>query len=541
MKGIHMNTYIKELITGKEKARAVEMAALMHTDNLPVLNKFNTHLSELSETIVKSIYSAGGMYLTDIKMMLSFSYEEQTIEKAVKELISDGYIIKSSTPYGILLGLSKEGVSQIKMHPDYYDGSFQVNVQDMDLSGEASYLKRKCCSYAIADYVFNRRLIMLWNKFWSTDKLIRNHYLMKQYIKNILYRVYLDMDKDSRLTFLTDAGLSEKEQALFLDNTSFIVWTAQKFAELIFIKVGFDRIRATDEYRQYIAIIKRDALKTPKFETYYLLKDMLSDDEKKNYIELKILLTWKCNLIALADDKVRNTLSGTKELVEKEKKLDTVNMYLGTLQNKKRSITSKNAFKGKGNEREVAEAVVNLAMLDSAINECKEIKSTLEADFSFAVLRSYDGNENDYEERVLTLLRLKQNCVYLHARSPKELKLYLIQNQEDYFDLLSMHRKLSIAFQLIKRLWPYVSVEVGIYTYSDEQAAFIESVIPTLIKKLLESKETAFFGNILSDVVSIKKASKTIKPRYKYYQTILDEMKGVTDNDEKRSYESPEN
>ncbi|MBR1623894.1 MAG: hypothetical protein IJ675_08325, partial [Pseudobutyrivibrio sp.] len=212
-----------------------------------------------------------------------------------------------------------------------------------------------------------------------------------------------------------------------------------------------------------------------------------------------------------------------------------------TLQNKKRSITSKNAFKGKGNEREVAEAVVNLAMLDSAINECKEIKSTLEADFSFAVLRSYDGNENDYEERVLTLLRLKQNCVYLHARSPKELKLYLIQNQEDYFDLLSMHRKLSIAFQLIKRLWPYVSVEVGIYTYSDEQVAFIESVIPTLIKKLLESKETAFFGNILSDVVSIKKASKTIKPRYKYYQTILDEMKGVTDNDEKRSYESPEN
>nr|WP_297703221.1 hypothetical protein [uncultured Butyrivibrio sp.] len=120
-----MNTYIKELITGKEKARAVEIAALMHTDNLPVLNKCNTHLSEMSETIVKAIYSAGGMYLTDIKMMLSFSYEEQTIEKAVKELIADGYIIKTSTPYGILLGLSKEGVSQIKMHPDYYDGSFQ--------------------------------------------------------------------------------------------------------------------------------------------------------------------------------------------------------------------------------------------------------------------------------------------------------------------------------------------------------------------------------------------------------------------------------
>lgn len=42
-----------------------------------------------------------------------------------------------------------------------------------------------------------------------------------------------------------------------------------------------------------------------------------------------------------------------------------------------------------------------------------------------------------------------------------------------------MRRKLSIAFQLIKRLWPYVSVEVSIFTYSDEQAAFIESVIST--------------------------------------------------------------
>ena len=114
-----MSDYIKKLIQDRNDAMEAEKAAIVHLGNLPVLRKHNTKLSELQETIVKAVYIAGGLYVADVKMMMSFSAEIQSVERAIKDLIADGYLNKVKNAYGVLLGLTKEGVSQIKLHPEH--------------------------------------------------------------------------------------------------------------------------------------------------------------------------------------------------------------------------------------------------------------------------------------------------------------------------------------------------------------------------------------------------------------------------------------
>ncbi len=521
-----MNDYIKKLLMDREAANNAEIAAIVHLGNLPVLHRHNSLLSEVQETIVKAIYLAGGMYVSDIKMMMAFSAEVQSIERAIKDLDEDGYLIKAKNVYGILLGLTKEGVEQIKRHHKYISDGLEVNVQEMDVLGENAFMKHKCISFAVADYVFRTRLQNLWDKFWATDIYVRNHYLAKQFLKQIVYRDYLELAPDKREQFLADAELTEKEKELFSRNGKYIVWNATKFSELVFIHMGFDAVKKMDGYHEYMQMVKRDALNEPSNNTFYLLKDMLTEAEKQGYQELQLLWKWKCSILKFGAEKLRNGLSGTDELILKERRLDTANRYLFLLQNERRSLINSNAYKKKDNEKDLGEVLVKLAELDSAIDSIRKQKEELETDFSFAVLKSYDGSENDYELKVLNLQRLAQNGMYVSVDASKNTCLYVMQTKEEYFDLFSLHKKMAMGLQLIKRLAPYSSVQVRIITYNTDQQEFIERILPALVKKLLESRETAFYANQFEEICSIQNTLEGPKERYIFFQAIIKEMKG---------------
>lgn len=521
-----MDNYIKKLLMDREAANNAEISAIVHLGNLPVLHRHNALLSEVQETIVKAIYLAGGMYVSDIKMMMAFSAEVQSIERAIKDLDEDGYLIKAKNVYGVLLGLTKEGVEQIKRHPKYISDGLVVNVQEMDVLGENAFMKHKCISFAVADYVFRTRLQQLWGKFWSTDIYERNHYLAKQFLKQIVYRDYLELSSDKREQFLDDTGLAENEKNLFIQNEKYIVWNATKFSELVFIHKGFDAVKKMEGYHEYMQIIKRDALKEPNYNSFYLLKDMLSDDEKQGYKELQLLWKWKCTILKFGAEKFRTGITGTEELISSERRLDRANRYLFVLQNERRSLINSNAYKKKENEKELGEVLVKLAELDLAIKSIRQEKEKLETDFSFAVLKSYDGSENDYELKVLNLQRLAQNAMYVSANKPNDIYLYVMQTREEYFDLFSLHKKMAMGLQLIKRLAPYSSVQVRIITYNTDQQEFIERTLPALVKKLLESRETAFYANQFEEICSIQNTLEGPKERYIFFLAIIKEMKG---------------
>lgn len=530
--------YIKKLIKDNAEALEAEKEAIRHCGNLPVLSKYNTKLTQIQEIIVKTVLLAGGMYIADLKMMLSFSAENQSIERAIKELTEDGYLNTEKNPYGTILGLTKEGVARIKTHPDYLPETLEVNYQEMDIFGESAALKHKCISYAVAEYVFECRLQKLWDRFWTTDIYERNYYLCKQFLKQIVYRDFLKLSEEDRCRLLEEAGLNNEEIRLFSVGDKYIVWTAGKWAELMFIRKGFEEVKKMPGYHEYMQIIKREALKEPNRNTFYLLKDMLTEDEKTGFWELQLLWKWKTTMLKFGSDKYRAGIKGNTELINKEKELDSYNRCLSVLQNERRSLLNQNAYRQKADEKAFSDAVVKLAELDSAISSIRKKKEELETDFSFAVLKSYDGAENDYETKVVTMQRLIQNGVYLSTGAEKMIVISVVQTNEEYFDLFSLHKKLAMGMQFVKRIAPYASVQVRIYTYNDEQEQFIERIFPALGKKLLESKETAFYGNMLDDISSIHKASDNLKERYIFFQDIKRQMEGdITRGEETGSYE----
>lgn len=518
-----MDNYIKGLIA-KNQIAEIEKQVISHGGNMPKLRQYGERLNELQEMIVKIIYLAGGMYMSDLRMLFAFSYETQSVERAVKELIADGYLINMKTPYGMLYGLTKSGVERIKCHDNYYDGSFPVNCQDMDLSCDGAYLKRKCISYTVASYVFNSRLQELWEGFYKTDKLERNHYLCRQYLKNITYRELLEMNYDDKMQFMSDIHFSDMEKDLFVGAEKYIVARADAFANIAFEKWGFESIKELPKYREYISIIKRSALREPSFNTFYLLKDMMGQQKGNTYKELSLCLAWKCSITKYGDNKFRKAYE-TNALVKREQQLDELNQILGIMQNERRSLVNRNAYKKKTDDSGLEEILVKLSKLDTAIDACKKQKDILETDFSFSVLKSYDGAENDYEERVITLNRLRQNAVFVEAVSDSKAIIYMMQTNEEYFDLLSLHKKLSMAYQLLRRLCPLVSdISVRIYTYTADQQKFIESILPALEKKLLAVRETAYLGNTFMESCEVKMASDNLKERYIFYQGILNQL-----------------
>lgn len=517
--------YIRDLIKSKTELEANEEKAIYEKGNLSTLKKAGTMLSPLREMIVKFIYITNGFYKSDFKLLFAFSYDSQTIEKNIKELETDGYLIKQDTPYGNLYGLTKEGIAQIRCNPRYFSGDRKsVNLQDMKLDGETAYQKRKLLSYNVASYVFTIQLIALYNKFATTDKTARNIDIAKIYLKNIRYRDFLKTDMESRKNTLIQIGFAPDEADKIAGYDSFIPKYSEQFAEKSFTYIGLENLKKEQEYRDYIAYIKKNCIHVaPNFHTFYLLKDMQDACE---YKELDIVRDWKCNVTRYGLPRFWKGVNGNN-LILYMQQLEQCNRNLGILGNEVRSLTAKSTYKKKTDEAELKEIMVKLSLLDKKIAELKAIKERLETDFSFPVVTSYFDGGAESEIKVITITRLMQNGIYFEADRERHINIKVIHQQEEA-ELFSLHKKIGMAFQVARRLFPDCLFDVVIYAYSEEQTDFIRAILPRLIDRLKLNRETALIGSLLEDSHQIISGRSRIEERYIFFNQMYQVLKDGT-------------
>lgn len=524
-----MKKYLKGIVREKTELTVREKKVLQDTGNLPVLNKVNTTLTPLGEMIVKLIYLAGGLFLSDMKKLFSFSADTQKVERTVKNLKGQGYLIVESTVYGNLYGLSKAGMEQIKNHPDYTEEGQECPVSEMKIKVESSLLKRKLLSGLIADYIFQYQLKALWNAFFTTDKPTRNIFLMKQYLKNINYRDFLKLSEADRLSRLVEIGVNRTEAEGISKNDRYSVKGAEVFAERCLDFWGFEEIKAGQEYRDYIAYIRKHCLNEPNENTFYLLKEIQSEKKRNDYYELELLLDWKSNVYRFGMDKVWEQLltdNPSSVLIHNEQALEQCCQHIKWLSDAKRSLISTNAYKQKKEGEELKEILEKIEALECVIDKYREKKEELETDFSFAVLSNIEDGEVDYDVKILTFKRLEQNGILMEALGNKIVRFYILQQQDDFFEFFSLHKKLAMLFQFCRRLFPLYQFDIQILVYNSEQKGFIESKRSLLEKKLLEGRETAMLGNMLSEVMSVSIVRSDISERYVFFKEMYDCLKG---------------
>lgn len=497
-----MSDYIKNIIRSKTDLTEIEWNVLIHAGNLPVLNKANTPLPPLQEVIVKVLYLAGGMFQQDIKKLLCYHSDIQKTERALNALKKDGYIFSQNTHLGLLIGLTGEGITQIRYHKDYYLEDTHPQVSDMSLDIESSLMKRKLVSSLIADHVFTVQTTKLLQKFYSTEIPDRNLYLLREYLKNVTYR-----------KSLAGASYSQKD--------------AEALANNLIETIGIKPLKNNDEYHRYIAYVKSHCIKAPNENTFYLLKGFA--EKTTEYHVLKILLTWNCNAVKFGMQHIWDVLAEeeqTNELLHNEHELETCNQYLKYLGDEKRSLIQTNAYKKKEDEALLEQITRKLKHLDASLEKLRKAKDDLETDFSFPIVSGYDEDGNTFEERVLTFKRLEQNGIYTELTTPKKITFYVIQVQDDYFDLFSLHRKISMLYQLFRRIFPMYEINIQILTLTDEQKRFVESKVTSLQKKLLASRETAFLGGLLDEVLHIETIKPKIVERYHFFHDLLEILEG---------------
>ena len=528
-----MSDYIRSIIKRKTDLADIEKKVLLAKGNLPVLSKAHTPLPPLQEVIVKSLYLSGGLFLSDIKKLLCFHADIQKVERAIKNLIKDGYLIYQGTALGNLYGLTGNGISQIRYHHDYYSGEKPSAVSDMKLDVEGSLTKRRVISSLIAEYVFQFQTRQLFQKYYTTDKLTRNIYLMQQFLKQILFRELLNQNEQTRKESLKDYPLSAEQLDSLLKATSYSQKSAEIFSNAYMTKWGFDELRQKNLYHEYIAFVRRECLTSPSENTFYLLKEM-PEEKGSEYQVLDILLSWNCNILKYGMERVWNFLSEeltNNELLQKEQTLETCNQYIKYLGDERRSLIQTNAYKKKTDEELLKQITQKLTLLDSCLNGLRTKKELLETDFSFPVIAGYDEDGNSFEERVLTFKRLEQNAIYMEASQQGKLIFYVVQIQDDFFDLFSLHKKISILYQMCRRICPLYKLEVRILTATEEQKRFVESKQTSLEKKLLASRETAFLGNMLSEILTIQAMKPDVMERYHFFHRLYKELIGGSDND----------
>ena len=528
-----MSDYLRSIIKRKTDLADIEKKVLLAKGNLPVLSKAHTPLPPLQEVIVKSLYLSGGLFLSDIKKLLCFHADIQKVERAIKNLMKDGYLIYQGTALGNLYGLTGNGISQIRYHHDYYSGEKPSAVSDMKLDVEGSLTKRRVISSLIAEYVFQFQTRQLFQKYYTTDKLTRNIYLMQQFLKQILFRELLNQNEQTRKESLKDYPLSAEQLDSLLKATSYSQKSAEIYSNAYMTKWGFDELRQKNLYHEYIAFVRRECLTSPSENTFYLLKEM-PEEKGSEYQVLDILLSWNCNILKYGMERVWNFLSEeltNNELLQKEQTLETCNQYIKYLGDERRSLIQTNAYKKKTDEELLKQITQKLTLLDSCLNGLRTKKELLETDFSFPVIASYDEDGNSFEERVLTFKRLEQNAIYMEASQQGKLIFYIVQIQDDFFDLFSLHKKISILYQMCRRICPLYKLEVRILTATEEQKRFVESKQTSLEKKLLASRETAFLGNILSEILTIQAMKPDVMERYHFFHRLYKELIGGSDND----------
>jgi len=527
-----MKEYLKGIVRDKTELMEREKKVLQDTGNLPVLDKAHSILTPLGEMIVKMVYLTGGLFLSDIKKLFSFSADTQKVERAVKDLKVQGYLIVESTAYGNLYGLSKAGMEQIRNHPDYTEAGQECPVSEMKIKVESSLLKRKLLSGFVADYIFQCQLRELWNRFFTTDKLTRNVFLMKQYLKNISYRDFLKRSEADRLSRLVEIGFSRTEAEAMSKNNRYSVKGAESFAECSLAFSGFEAIKAGQEYRDYIAYIRKHCLTEPNENTFYLLKELQAGEVRNEYYELELLLDWKSSAYRFGMDKVWEQLladNPSSVLLHNEKALEQCCQYIKWLSDAKRSLISTNAYKRKEEGEVLREILEKIEALEVVLERYREKKEELETDFSFAILSEYEEGEAEYDIKILTFKRLEQNGIYVEVPEKKKVRFYLLQQQDDFFDFFSLHKKLGMLFQFCRRLFPLYQLEIQVLVYNSEQKGFVESKRSLLEKKLLAGRETALLGNMLSEVMGVSIIRSEIKERYVFFKEMYDYLKGESE------------
>lgn len=529
-----MKEYLKGIVRDKTELTEREKKVLQDTGNLPVLDKAHSILTPLGEMIVKMVYLTGGLFLSDMKKLFSFSADTQKVERAVKDLKTQGYLIVESTAYGNLYGLSKAGMEQIRNHPDYTEEGQESAVSEMKIKVESSLLKRKLLSGLVADYIFQYQLRELWNRFFTTDKLTRNVFLMKQYLKNISYRDFLKKSEAERFARLVEIGFDRTEAETMSKSDRYSVKGAESFAERSFAFYGFEAIKEGQEYRDYIAYIRKHCLTEPNENTFYLLKELQEADKRSKYYELELLLEWKSNLYRLGMDKVWEQLlsdNPSSVLLHNEKALEQCSQYMKWFSDVKRSLIATNAYKKREEGEALREILEKIEAIETILEKYTEKREQLETDFSFAVLSDYEEGEADYDVKILTFKRLEQNGIYVEVSEKKKVQFYIFQQQDDFFDFFSLHKKVGMLFQFCRRLFPLYQLEIQILVYDSEQKGFIEGKRSLLEKKLLAGRETALLGNMLNEVMKVRVVRSDIKERYVFFQEMYRNLKGESEYD----------
>lgn len=526
-----MNDYIKTIIRNKTDLIEIEKQVLIHKGNLPVLSKAHAFLPPLHEVIVKALYLSGGLFLSDIKKLMCFQSDTQKVERALKALLQDGYLIYQNTTLGNLYGLTGKGISQIRYHHDYYEGE-PPTLSDMKLDIEGSLTKRRIISAFIADYVFQIQNKELYLQFFTTPKIPRNEYLLQQFLMQISFRNFLKQDVIQKLKILDELSLTQDQKNSLLSASSYNQKTAEIYSNACIKKWGLDELKSKEIYHHYISLIREECLKNPTTNTFYLLKSF-TEAKTSEYNPLKILLLWDCNLLKHGMDSIWKSLEDelTKNtLLYKEKALEAHNQCIKYLGDERRSLIQRNAYKKQTDEELLKQITTKLSQLDACLEKFREVKGDLETDFCFPVLSGYDEDGSNYEERVITFKRLEQNAIHIEVTPSKKIIFYVVQVQDDYFDLFSLHKKLAMLFQLYRRIFKLNNLEIKILTLTEEQKRFVESKQNSLQKKLLASKETAFLGNSLKDTFSVSAVSTDITERYHFFHHLYNELYGGEKN-----------
>lgn len=519
------------MLEEKQEMKNREWNRLIRCQNLPCLNK-NEMLSELQESIVKIIYlSNGGMFLADLKRLFAFSAEENRLQRAIRSLISQGYMNEVDSCYGgKIFGLTREGISQVRGATK----EEKVNISPMNLNTESSLSKKKLVSAKIADYVFTRQLIWLWNSFYSIEKKKRNEYITEVYLTQILYRDMKEQSKEVQKKRFLEAGIEEEVATQMSETDKYVITQAKYFTKCYINKFGMEEIRKTEEYRNYLKIIKMQCLKDyPTVNTFYLLKDFPYRQERTPYQELSLVLNWKCNMTKFGMDRIREYQAGERAknaLLQQEYELEKLCRCLKIFITARRNLINTNAYRLKEDKLLLEEVTEKIKAFDFMIEKLNKRKEEIEIDFNFRILKSYDEEGENYEDKILSFARLLQNGIYFEDFSgtdKKQIRFYIVQQQDDVFDLFSLHKKTAMSYLYARKLYnvPLYELSIEILVHNEEQKSFIESKRNTLYRRMLLNRETAMLGSMHKEILTVTVLKGSIEERYLFFHKLFDDWK----------------
>ena len=532
-----MDKFVKDIIETKNYQEVALFNTLYNTGNMPVLHKACTYLEPLRESIVKAVYLSGTLFLTDIKQMFVASGEEQKIERAVNELIEDGYLIKKNTCMGAMFGLSREAVSFIKVNPLHFDESYDKPASyETNMECENSLTKRKITSSVIADYVLVKVVSELKSQFMNQEKAVRNTYCIKSFIRYVLYKEYMQKSQIERKVMLQEIGMSEEDASVLSKSSQYKSDVAKMYVDYYFSHYGYDEIHSSTRYKQFVRTIKKDVLSQNNLDTFYFLKDYQASIEKEPYQELSILLQWKSNVIktglATINNLLRKYVKDSNTLYMKEMQLQHLDNVMSSLSDVRKNIIKSNAYKDTADITVLNEAVGNVRSLESAMEEINKTRDNLITDFTFQILSRYTEDGCAFEDKVLTMKRMEKSGIFVENILNEwdgrlQLHMMIIQQQEEFFDAFLLHKKIASAFQYAFRMYRNADIHIHIYTATTEQADFVLSKLPAIKDKMMQSRNTTMLASFMDEIITVESTKKPFYKKNDFYKDIIQKMKGV--------------